>query len=220
MQPPPGYPFVGPLRSRPPPPPGDPEVEAARSLGIIGFVLVFASVMMGAGFLLVALLVGQMKTVQAEHATAGAPSDGVQLAPEPAAASAVDVDPSRRVVDSPPAPPTVRNVPTHPARFLEGCSASDLDAIDESLTASIGLGAPLFNEGEVTACADEYDHAATKLEGLLAPSCTGPLGALGEGKATAGRLGEPNARAWAMRDAFDGLLEVVERSRSGGVGNL
>ncbi len=29
--------------------------------------------------------------------------------------------------------------------------------------------------------------------------------------ARAAKLGDPSAQAWAMRDAFDGLVEVIER---------
>jgi len=219
MQPPPGYPFVGPLASRPPPPlpPGE---AAARSFGVVGFVLVFSSMMMGAGFLLVVLVVGQMRPGQAMPGPEAVVPESVQLTREPVPAPAGDLDPSPRSSVDSPAPPALRNVPTHPARFLEGCSAGDLDALEESLSVSIGRGAPLFNDGDVTGCADEYERAATKLEGLIPASCLGPRRALSEGKATATQLGEPNARAWALRDAFDGIIEVIERSRSAGVENL
>ena len=218
MRPPPGYPFVGPLKSRPPPP-----IEGgaeASSLGLAGFAVAFAGLLTGVGFLLVAIMVGQLR----QGAGTLTPSSQ-RMAIEPTAAESTreelpaGADPSRRVVDQP-GPSPIRNVPVHPARFLEGCSASDLDGIEEALSHSIGRGAPLFNGGDVAGCAEEYEQAATKLEAAIAPSCAGPVRALVAGRTTATKLAEPSAQAWAMRDAFDGLLEVIERSRSGGVDRL
>ena len=59
MRPPPGYPFEGELRSRPPPSPV--AGEASDESGVTGplgvaFILAFAGAMMGAGFMLVALI--------------------------------------------------------------------------------------------------------------------------------------------------------------------
>jgi hypothetical protein len=171
--------------------------------------------MTGVGFLLVALMVGQLR-----QGVGTLTPSGLKMAIEPAASeSTIEEDPSHRVVDLPGAAPT-RNIPTHPARFLEGCSASDLEGIEAAITSSIGRGAPLFNAGDAAGCAQEYEEAATKLEATIAPSCVGPVRALGEGRVAATKLALPNAQAWAMRDAFDGLLEVIERSRSGGIDNL
>jgi hypothetical protein len=177
----------------------------------------FAGLMTGMGFLLVALMVGQVQK-GARALTPGA----LETAIEPAASESKadeESDPSRRAADLPGAAPT-RHVPAYPARFLEGCSAGDLDGIEEALTRSIGRGAPLFNGGDVAGCDDEYEETAAKLEASVAPSCKGPVHALGEGRAAAKKLPLRAERAWAMRDAFDGLLEVIERSRSGGVDSL
>jgi hypothetical protein len=208
MHPPPGYPFEGPLKSRPPPPGDD---STGPSANVVLLLVTFAAMMMGTGFLLVAMMVGQLGRAR----TVG---DDVQ--PLGAGAGAQTLEPSRSVVDSPEAPAVVRNVPVHPARFLEGCSDADLDTIRDTLGASIGRGAPLFNEGDSEGCAREYEDTAAKLQARLTPSCGGPIKGLGDGVKTAEAAGGANGRAWAMRDAFDGLLDVIERSRTGGVGNL
>jgi hypothetical protein len=212
MRPPPGYPFVGPLQSRPPPK-RDPEEEAVSPLGLAGFVLAFAGGMAGIGFLLVAILVSH---VSPPGAALVAPQTTVASGSEGAASDGA----KGRVVDAPLVLTPPRNVPIHPARFLEGCGAEDLDAIEESLNASIAHGAPLFNDGDAAACVVEYVHDAQKLESTLPASCSGPRAALAEGRAAATKVEPASAAAWAMRDAFDGLLEVIERSRVGGVSNL
>jgi hypothetical protein len=177
--------------------------------------------MMGAGFMLVALV-----TAQSRHAAQAAQSP---LATSPMALSAEDslddsAEPTapRKVVDSPVQlpPPITRNVPVFPGRFLEGCSAADLETIERVLSATIGKGAPLYNDGDVAGCADAYDQGARDLEEALPPSCSGPTHALAESRAAASKLELPNGRAWALRDAFDGLIEVLDRSRSSGVNSL
>jgi hypothetical protein len=131
-------------------------------------------------------------------------------------------DTPSRVIDSPvPLPPPVeRNVPVFPARFLEGCSAGDLETIEKGLRATIGKGAPLYNDGDIPGCVDTYEHGARDLESALPASCAGPLRALADGRAAAAKLTLPNGRAWAYRDAFDGLIEALDRSRTTGVTSL
>jgi hypothetical protein len=217
MRPPPGYPFAGDLPSRPLPT-SKTDAETQRRASSLGLVA-FAGAMMGAGFMLVALV-----TAEARHAQLAQESVHMSLAPSASSAEEAPeiVDTPSRVVDSPaPLPPPIeRNVPVFPARFLEGCSAHDLDAIEHGLSTAIGRGAPLYNDGDIVACADIYESAARDLEAALPASCGGPVHALADGRGTAGKLASPNARAWAMRDAFDGLIEIMERSRSGGVTNL
>ena len=211
MNPPPGYPFAGRLPSRPP------AGVAGGALGLAGFMLAFAGSMAALGFLLVVVLVSQIgppgtATPAARsravletsaHATPGSGSDA-SLATSPLA----------EVVPPP------RDVPVHPLRFLEGCGAADLDTLEAGLNAAIGRGAPLFNDGDSPACVAEYVDAATGLESGLAASCQGPRRALRDARSTSRSSGSATAGAWALRDTFDGLLDVIERSRMGGVGNL
>jgi len=181
-------------------------------------MLAFAGTMTGAGFLLVALVAGHARGVvvmQPRHAGAlVAPSDEAQLDSFG--------DPPRHVVDAPGTPPAPieHSVPVYPARFLEGCSVADLDAMEEALTVAIAHAAPLYNQGDATGAAERYERAARSLESALPASCHAPVAALGERRASAAALPSSGARAWALHDAFEGLLDAIERSRVGGVGSL
>ncbi len=223
VRPPPGYPFAGDIPGRPLP---DEASEGRRSEQLqsapgAAFILAFAGAMMGAGFMLVAVV-----STQARHAAEAAASPASTEAPQMTLAPDEDgpEDPATpsHVVDSPlPAsPPIERNVPVHPVRFLEGCSAGDLETIERVLRATIEKGAPLYNDGDVAGCAEAYERGVRELETGLPPSCGGPLRALAEGRAAAGKQSQPNGRAWAFRDAFDGLIEILDRSRTSGVTSL
>jgi hypothetical protein len=84
--------------------------------------------------------------------------------------------------------------------------------IAKTLQDAIEVGAPLYNEGKVAACYQIYEGAAADLTHRLAPSCVGPKRALTEGQKRAAKLDDPSAQAWAMRDSFDGMLELLERA--------
>jgi hypothetical protein len=209
MRPPPGYPFEGDLAEKPPAP-GELEGEPSR-VGLAAFIVTFVAAMSGVGFLLAALLVAEAHRAAAlSHAqgeTMGASGNGAE---EPAS--------TERLVDEPLTltPPIARNIPVFPARFLEGCGPDDLDAIENALNLAISRGAPLYNSGDAEGCATSYDHAAQELARALPQTCSGPTDALSTGRASASGLSSQMARAWALRDTFDGLLEVVNRSRTGG----
>jgi hypothetical protein len=174
----------------------------------------FAGAMMGAGFMLVGLM-----SAEARHHRAVA-AETAEMTVDTLEPSSKEID--SRMVDTPTEspPPVVRNVPVFPARFLEGCSAGDLDTVETVLTNVIGEGAPLYNSGDVEGCADVYERGARELEAALPATCKGPQQALADGRASANRIGHANGRAWALRDAFDGLIEVLDRSRAAGVSNL
>lgn len=110
-----------------------------------------------------------------------------------------------------PATRVERRVPHHALTVLKGCSAESHVAIARSLAAAIEVGAPLYNGGDFAACYHVYEGAALDLTRRLPKSCTGPKRALSRGRERAAKLAEPSAQAWAMRDAFDGLLEVIAR---------
>jgi hypothetical protein len=124
----------------------------------------------------------------------------------------------RRASQAPPPragalPPIERHVPEHDASLLDGCSAADVDAITRDIGSAIDVGAPLYNTGDFAGCYHLYDGTASDLGRQLSGTCTGPRKALAAGQARASRLGTPSAQAWAMRDAFDGLLDVTQRAR-------
>lgn len=108
--------------------------------------------------------------------------------------------------------PTVeRDIPQHPLSLLNGCGEGDLRLLFVMMGEAIQVGAPLFNAGNFAACYHVYEGTAADAERKLGASCAGARRALVAGRTKAARLKDPAAQAWAMRDAFDGLANVIER---------
>ena len=78
---------------------------------------------------------------------------------------------------------------------------------------AIETGAPLFNAGKADACYHVYDGAASDLSRRLPAACKGPVKALSDAQKRAAGLSDASPQAWAMRDAFDGLLDVIARKQ-------
>ncbi|WP_428266622.1 S1C family serine protease [Haliangium sp.] len=102
-----------------------------------------------------------------------------------------------------------RQVPEHDLSLLDGCREESMVEAVEGITKAIQSGAPLYNQGNHEACYRIYEGAAIRLEREL--DCPGLRDALGQGLLRAGTLDDYTAKAWAMRDAFDGVLDVIER---------
>jgi serine protease Do len=102
-----------------------------------------------------------------------------------------------------------RQVPEHELAILEGCGRDALDQAVEEITNAIRAGAPVYNQGNHEACFRIYEGAAVRLEREL--ECPGLRDALGQGLLRAGTMQDFTAKAWAMRDAFDGVLDVITR---------
>ncbi len=79
-----------------------------------------------------------------------------------------------------------------------------------SISSAIELGAPLYNQGNHEACYKIYEGASLELEKSL-QGCAGVKQALSDGRSRAKGLTSWTEKAWAMRDAFDGLLAVIEK---------
>ncbi len=109
-------------------------------------------------------------------------------------------------------PPVERHVPSHGTSILNGCSPADIDLVVDGIGSAIEVGAPLYNAGDFAGCYHLYDGAASDLERQLPASCAGPKEALAKGQARASAAKTPSAQAWAMRDAFDGILDVTRRA--------
>lgn len=107
-----------------------------------------------------------------------------------------------------------RDVPNHPLSMLDGSSVAALEATSEAIARAIRVGAPAYNEGDVERCYRVYAETAQRLIGSLR-DCPGVQGALKAGLARASSLESVDHRAWAMRDAFDGLLAVIEKFMRG-----
>lgn len=116
--------------------------------------------------------------------------------------------------------PPKREVPNHPLSLLNGSAVSGLEVTSDSIADAIRVGAPAYNEGDIARCYSVYEQAAQRLIDTR-DDCPGVQLALRQGLARAQQLQELDSRAWAMRDAFDGLLMVIEkylRANGGGGG--
>jgi serine protease Do len=111
------------------------------------------------------------------------------------------------------APKVKRNVPRFPPAFLDGCSDQAQRLSVKMIGEAIEAGAPLYNAGKPDACYHVYDGAASDLVRKLPGACRGPARALGEAQRHAASLPDPSAQAWIMRDAFDGVLDVIARKQ-------
>jgi hypothetical protein len=109
----------------------------------------------------------------------------------------------------PETPRIERRVPFHELSMLDGCGDDALLTAVRGITEAISVGAPLYNQGNHEACFRIYEGIAVKLEREL--ECVGLREALGQGLLRASTLDDFTLKAWAMRDAFDGVLNVVER---------
>ncbi len=103
-----------------------------------------------------------------------------------------------------------REIPEHPITILEGSSASGLEAMMEAIASAISVGAPAYNQGNIEACYRVYRETAKRLVAEH-DNCPGPKKALELGLRRAAAMKDADGRAWAMRDAFDGLMAVMEK---------
>jgi hypothetical protein len=110
-----------------------------------------------------------------------------------------------------PLPPVKRDIPHHDVKMLAGCSDADLHGIVEKIDDAVEIGAPRYNRGDFQGCYDTYAATAKAIEAELPKTCAGPIAALRAGRDKAAKLATSSERAWAMRDAFDGLIDVIQR---------
>jgi hypothetical protein len=108
-----------------------------------------------------------------------------------------------------PTPPP-RDIPRHDPRVLATCSTDELETLVRELATAIDEGAPLYNAGNAEACFRLYEGAVLRLDKKL-KSCAPVKKALADGVKRADKLQTPVEKAWALRDAFDGVLDVVAR---------
>ena len=102
-----------------------------------------------------------------------------------------------------------RRVPRHELAVLDGCKPDDIEDVVRQIGDAIENGAPLYNEGKHEACFRIYEGTAVKYE-HDAP-CSGVRTAFGDGLLRASGLKTYKEKAWAMRDTFDGLIDVARR---------
>jgi hypothetical protein len=105
-----------------------------------------------------------------------------------------------------------RDVPVHPPTVFADCPDDQLGFTIGSLANAIETGAPRYNQGDHAGCYRMYLGTATDLLSTL-PACPGVRTALLAGIVRASVLQTYTERAWAMRDAFDGVLEAYQRRK-------
>lgn len=96
-----------------------------------------------------------------------------------------------------------------PTAVYDGCNAQQIGEVVKAIQDAIEVGAPLYNKGEIEACFRIYEGTATKME-RDAP-CKGVRTTFGDGLLKVGALPDFKAKAWAMRDTFDGFLIAAEK---------
>ena len=106
-------------------------------------------------------------------------------------------------------PRILRKVPNHDISILDDCSDEALTEAVKAVGEAIANGAPVYNEGNHEGCYRIYEGTALRLD--RENDCKGVREALGAGLLRASTLPTFTEKAWAMRDAFDGLLDVVAR---------
>jgi len=85
-------------------------------------------------------------------------------------------------------------------------SCADLPAIDGTISAAIGIGAPIYNAGSALGCYRIYEGAAYKLLYHLGDRCPRASAVLRAGLSQAEADVGDNAKAWTMRATFDAIL--------------
>lgn len=108
----------------------------------------------------------------------------------------------------------MREVPMHALSILDGCSEEQFVKVFGGINRAIELGAPLYNEGDHEACYGIYKQTAAHFERDNS-LCKGLRDAFGVGMLKAETKNDFTRKAWAMRDAFDGVLRVLLRKAQG-----
>jgi hypothetical protein len=101
-------------------------------------------------------------------------------------------------------------VPQHPVALLDGSSAKGLEHVASVLNGAINVAAPAYDRGDVETCWRLYSETAERLV-RDRHDCPGPMKALSEGLERARALEDMESRVWALRDAFDALLMLIEK---------
>lgn len=104
-----------------------------------------------------------------------------------------------------------RDVPVHPVELLNGCDAAAVQQIVLALAKAIRAGAPLYNAGNIEGCVKVYEAAAQRICDEHKTDARSIVAALRVGLTRAATLELTDQKAWALRDAFDGVLDVARR---------
>jgi S1-C subfamily serine protease len=107
-----------------------------------------------------------------------------------------------------------RHIPDVAQSVIDECPADDVSGISTAISSAIASGAPLYNEGNHEACYRIYAGAISEIDRKY-PNCPAAIQVLNTGLRTADQLSTYEPKAWALRDAFDGLMNAINKSQSG-----
>jgi S1-C subfamily serine protease len=107
-----------------------------------------------------------------------------------------------------------RDIPDHPLSLLNHCPTPQLQTVVGAISQAINVGAPLYNQGNIEACYRIYEGAALEVQRTVL-ECPGPKKALADGISHAEKLSTWSDKAWAMRDSFDGIIALAQKSGGG-----
>ena len=103
-----------------------------------------------------------------------------------------------------------RKIPKHELSILAGCGPAEQQEIERRIEAAITSGAPLYNDGHHEACYRIYSGAALEIDRKVR-GCEAVRQALLDGIRRSDTIDNYTKKAWAMRDAFDGVLDAISR---------
>ena len=103
-----------------------------------------------------------------------------------------------------------REIPKHDTAMLKSCSREQLLKVFNGINRAVELGAPLYNDGDHEACFGIYQQTAAHFE-KDKKTCKAVRDAFGAGLLKSETKADFTAKAWTMRDTFDGLLGVILR---------
>jgi hypothetical protein len=103
----------------------------------------------------------------------------------------------------------VRKVPRHELTIFDKCDNKQIAETVAAISEAIELGAPLYNQGNHEACYRIYEGTSMRFE--RESQCKGVREAFGAGLLRASTVESFTEKAWALRDMFDGLLDVSVR---------
>ena len=101
-----------------------------------------------------------------------------------------------------------RHIPLVPLSVIDECPTQDITSIAESINGAIHSGAPLYNSGNVEACYRIYEGAISEIDRKHS-RCPAARRVLQEGIQNADQVADWSAKAWALRDSFDGLMNAI-----------
>ena len=103
-----------------------------------------------------------------------------------------------------------RKIPCHDVAILDSCTPDHVAQVFLAIQEAIHKGAPIYNAGEHEACFVIYRKVAETFASDNTV-CKGVRDAFGHGLMRAEATSDFTAKAWAMRDTFDGLLVVIKK---------